>query len=333
MHSKPVHNFIVYTAFLFAIPAGSHNLLGFDDTANPVSRVSSAVHKTTSAFVIDPKNTSIVYAATSLGLFKSTDGGAHWSPSALTAGLNALAVDPSNRSVMYAATSGKGVFKSVDAGATWTESGLPKMEVKAVLVESGSTIFAGVFDGGLQKSVDSGTNWSDAALGEKFVNALASDTSKPSVVYAGGGGGILKSIDGGATWSKTSLAAPLVRTVSIKPRDPDTLYVGVAGGGIYRSTDGGQNWKACNPQQQIYVVNDLLATDSAVYAATGIGVLKSSDGGDNWTPANNGLPTNTDIRTIAVDPSNPSVLYVGTFGAGTFKTTNGGAKWELMESL
>ena len=200
-------------------------------------------------------------------------------------------------------------------------------------MQSGSTVLAGVFDGGLQKSMDSGAKWSDAALGEKIVNVLASDTSKPSVVYAGVGGGILKSIDGGATWSKTSLPAPLARTVSIKPRNPDTLYGGVAGGGIYRSTDGGQNWKACKLQQQIYVVNELLATDSAVYAATGIGVLKSSDGGDNWTPANNGLPTNTDIRTIAVDPSNPSVLYVGTFGAGIFKTTSGGEKWELMGSL
>jgi photosystem II stability/assembly factor-like uncharacterized protein len=234
---------------------------------------------------------------------------------------------------MYAATSGKGVFKSVDAGTTWMQSCLPNMEVKTLLVQSGSTLFAGIFDGGLQKSVDSGAKWSDAGVGEKYVNALASDTSKPTVVYAGVGGGMLKSIDGGATWSKTSLPAPLARTVNIKPGNPETLFVGVAGGGIYRSTDGGQNWTASNPQQQIYVVNDLLVTDSAVYAATGIGVLKSSDGGDNWRPVNNGLPANTDIRTIAVDPSHPSILYVGTFGAGIFKTTNGGEKWELAGSL
>jgi hypothetical protein len=114
IYSKSVHKLVLYAAFLFAAPAGRHNLLAFDDSANPVSKGATPVHGTTSAFVIDPKNGSIVYAATSRGLFKSIDGGANWSPTALTAGVNALAVDPTNRSIMYAATSGRGVFKSVD---------------------------------------------------------------------------------------------------------------------------------------------------------------------------------------------------------------------------
>ena len=102
---------------------------------------------------------------------------------------------------------------------------------------------------------------------------------------------------------------------------------------MFKSTDGGQNWKALNNlQQQANVVNDLAATDSAVYAATGTGVLKSTDGGETWTPVNNGLP-GKDIRSIGVDRASGSVLYVGTFGAGVFKTTNGGEKWELAGSF
>jgi len=323
----------LYLAFLLAASIGGQKLLAFDGPANAASQLPKTVHSTITAFVIDPKNGASVYAATSRGLYKSTDGGAHWSPTALTAGINALTVDPANRSIMYAATSGKGVYKSVDGGTTWTESGLPKMEVKAVLVQSGPTVFAGIFDGGLQKSMDSGAKWSDAGLGEKIVNALASDPSKPSVLYAGVGGGIAKSIDGGATWAKTALPAPLARTVSIRPKHPDTVYAGVAGGAIYKSMDGGQSWKASNLQQQVYVVNDVLATDAAVYAATGIGILKSTDDGEHWTQVNNGLPPNTDIRSIGMDPSNPRILYVGTFGLGVYKTTNGGEKWDLIGPL
>jgi len=251
--------------------------------------------------------------------------------------VNALAVDPFNRSI-YAATSGKSVFKSVDGGTTWIEAGLPGLEVKTILVQSASTVLAGALDGGLQKTTDGGAKWIDTGAGEKYINALAADPSRPSLVYAAVGSGLLKSVDGGTTWAKTNLPASLARAVTVQPKNPDTLYVGVAGGRMYKSTDGGQNWKAINNPQQIYVVNHLVATESAVYAATGIGVLKSTDGGENWTPINSGLPTHpsnndNDVRSIGVDPSNPSVLYVGTFGAGVFKTTSGGEKWEAAGSL
>jgi photosystem II stability/assembly factor-like uncharacterized protein len=79
-------------------------------------------------------------------------------------------------------------------------------------------------------------------------------------------------------------------------------------------------------------VNDLAATDTAVYAATGTGVLKSTDGGETWTTMNNGLQSK-DIRSIGADRAHDSILYVGTFGAGVFKTTNGGEKWEPVGSL
>src|SRR3954467_7236119 len=178
MFTRPqsVHRLIVFASLL----AGSQNLFPADGSANGVPTGSTPVHGTTSAFVVDPKNSSVIYAATSRGLFRSTDGGNNWSPTKLTAPLNSLAVDRANPSVMYAATSGKGVFKSVDGGSTWMESGLPNAEVKAVLV-SGSVVLAGVFEGGLQKSTDGGSKWSDASIGDKYVNALAADSSKPSV--------------------------------------------------------------------------------------------------------------------------------------------------------
>lgn len=65
-----------------------------------------------------------------------------------------------------------------------------------------------------------------------------------------------------------------------------------------------------------------------VYAATSqAGVFKSSDNGQHWLPINQGL-TRVDVLALALDPTQPGVLYAGT-RSGLFKSTNGGATWQL----
>ena len=63
---------------------------------------------------------------------------------------------------------------------------------------------------------------------------------------------------------------------------------------------------------------------STLYAATDNGVLRTTNGGATWEPANNGLPSGR-VTAVAIDPSNPSVVYVGT--QGVYKSTNGGSTW------
>src|SRR2546425_13250992 len=68
---------------------------------------------------VDPSNPSTIYAAGVSGLYKSTDGGASWKPTSLSAsGLNVLSISPKN-GTLYAATWGSGLFKSSDAGLVW----------------------------------------------------------------------------------------------------------------------------------------------------------------------------------------------------------------------
>ena len=67
--------------------------------------------------------------------------------------------------------------------------------------------------------------------------------------------------------------------------------------------------------------------DGTVYASTrGNGVLKSENGGILWQEINNGLPVN-DIRSLAIDPKTPKILYAGTSHEGLVKTVNGGKDW------
>src|SRR6476620_625861 len=76
-----------------------------------------------SAIALDPHNTSIVYAGTREGVFKSADGGLSWSASnGSPTWITALAVHPKNSSTIYATAYNDyddGVFRSVDAGLSW----------------------------------------------------------------------------------------------------------------------------------------------------------------------------------------------------------------------
>ena len=70
----------------------------------------------------------------------------------------------------------------------------------------------------------------------------------------------------------------------------------------------------------------------ALYAGTGSGgVFKSTNSGASWSAANTGL-TNTDVRALAVDPTDAMTLYAGTNGSGVFKSTDAAAGWTPKSS-
>ena len=291
------------------------------------------------ALVIDPQNSSTLYAALAGAtgeVFKSTDGGASWS--AVSSGLmltsvTALAIDPKNPGTLYAGGDG-GVFKTTDGGASWNpaNTGLPIVWIAA----AGSYLVAGV-------------------------NILAIDPQNPSTLYAGTVG-LFKSTDGGTSWTEADYGLPVdlagpygVGVLAIDPQNPSTLYAGTNVnisledlGGIFKSTDGGASWTEADYglppfPNGFYVGARSLAVDprnrNTVYTGLyflGIygGVFKSTDGRASWTEADSGLPTGpwgvSAVDSLLIDPQNPSTVYVGVNGAGVFKTTDAGASWTAV---
>jgi hypothetical protein len=175
---------------------------------------------------VDPASPSTIYAGTdAFGLRKSTNGGASWSPTPITADVTSIAFDPSTvPSTVY--TSSSGIRKSTDGGATWSAP-TGSSGVIAIDPTTPSTLYVG--GNGVQKSVDGGAIWTpvNTGLGADPVQALAIDPTA-STVYAGTEAGVSATTNGGALWSARNCTSPQRRSGRSSSTRDRALYAGGA---------------------------------------------------------------------------------------------------------
>lgn len=301
----------------------------------------STVH----SLAVDPTATSVLYAGTASGIFKTTDGGVTWRQANTGLGnhfIFSLAIDPVSPSTVYASTNDAGIFKTMDGGDTWAaiNTGLGSTTyVPAVAVVPGatSTVLAAT-NAGVFKSTNAGTTWNaiNHGLTDLHVTSLLIDLGSPSTVYAGTANGIFRSQDGGANWTMVygqagtyALAMNPARTAIYAGPVSTGPSPGISpprGGGVVKSTDGGVNWTTANTGLPDGTAVNAFCTDpnsaATLYLGTSAGgVFRSTDGGGSWTPLNDGLTT-ASVYAIATDFSSPVTLYAGT-GSGVFKRTSG----------
>jgi photosystem II stability/assembly factor-like uncharacterized protein len=297
------------------------------------------------SLAIDPAHAGTIYAGTQLGyVFKSTSAGANWaaaSPMLAYLQVGALAIDPANPTTLYAGTE-SGLFKTVDGAGTWslviTENYAPGVSALAVDPVHTATLFAAT-GSGLKKSTDGGASWSTVDP-TTSVHVLAIDRAHPATVWAGYDAGIFKSSDGGASWSDApGLPLGSFEALAIDPANPATVY---AGGGAYygvpgmvKTSDGGATWTAINSGLPVDFSVAALAIDPAMPATVytslrGGGVFKTTDGGASWTAIGASL-AGLDVYALAIDATNPDLLFAGTV-AGVFKSTDAGASWGAVDT-
>ncbi len=141
-------------------------------------------------------------------------------------------------------------------------------------------------------------------------------------------------------------------TIEGVPGEPDTYYFGAVAGGVWKTTDGGANWKPLFDKEPISSIGAITVAPSdhnVIYAGTGegairgdttygTGVFKSIDCGKTWT--NVGLKDTRQIGALIVDPRNADVVLVAALGhafgpnqeRGIFRTTDGGKTWTKVLS-
>lgn len=171
------------------------------------------------------------------------------------------------------------------------------------------------------------------------VNVLAVHPTNHDVLYAGTDGGLFKSLDAGASWTSSSSGlsprALAVNALQFKPGSPSILYAGTPAG-FFRSTDDGANWSG-GPLPPGYGEVRAIAVHpsipNAIYALTPYYLLKSSDSGLTWVDISAGLPTaSVNLLSITIDPQNAQRLFVGSYGKGIFRSSNGGGSWTPVNS-
>jgi uncharacterized protein (TIGR03437 family) len=226
--------------------------------------------------LLDPTNSSLLYAGTGDGLFRSTNGGESWDRyQAGDGSVHALAVDPVRPATLYAGT-GAGLYSSSDGGSTWSftsccgRSPAGSAAVLAVAVDPRRycTIYAGGANG-FYKSEDCGRSWSQRGPAES-VYGLVIDPATPANLYAATAGGFFRSLDGGSTWASANrgIAARPVYALALDIRTP-AVYAGTDSGGIFRSADGGANWQQLDTGLDNIAIRALAVNPvtSSVYAA------------------------------------------------------------------
>ncbi len=231
-------------------------------------------------------------------------------------------------------------------------------------VSQPDTFYFGSVGGGVWKTENSGRTWfpiSDEGIPIGSIGAIAVAPSNANIVYVGTGEtdirsqnsygiGMFKSTDAGKTWAHIGLdATRQIGRVVIDPANPNRVFVAALGHiydanperGVFRSTDGGANWKkvlfkasdpdnvgavdlAMDPKNSRVLYAALWGTRRppwSVYAPTNLpggGLYKSIDGGDTWKQLSGGLPTGDFVGRIgiAVSPSNPNRLWAVVDEAG-----------------
>ena len=189
--------------------------------------------------------------------------------------------------------------------------------------------------------------------------------SDPDIMYAGtASGGVWKSTSGGIKWKPIfdNEVTASVGAIAIQQSNPSVIWVGTGEGnprnslnggyGIYKSLDGGKNWKLMGLEKTRHihrVIVDPTDPNTVYVAAIGSpwgehperGVFKTTDGGKTW---NKILFTNnkTGAADLVMDPTNPNKLVAalwehkrdpwffksGGEGSGLYITHNGGKTWE-----
>jgi photosystem II stability/assembly factor-like uncharacterized protein len=272
----------------------------------------------TRALIVDPDDathkTWFAGSATG-GIWKTNNAGDSWqwlTPELPNLATTALVMAPSNHNILYAGTGegfglfngvqGHGIFKSVNRGISWEllQNTSSMQEINRIIVDPlNANLVIAASNNGIYRSVNGGVNWS------KVHNGTAQDIKHVpgnfAIQYATKyGQGVIKSIDGGITWtiSNTGINANGRVEIDISPVKTDRIFASAQGSlsgsnsDLYVSDNAGASWS---------LIDIMLSNKILDYL-----------GDQGWYD-----------NTVACDPFDKDIVYVGGIGLYRVRLTNG----------
>ena len=294
-------------------------------------------------------------------------------PAVMGGRIDDIAVVESNPNIVYVGPATGGVWKTTNNGTTWEplfdKQDSPTIGDIAIAPSDPSVIWVGSgepnnrqsssWGNGVYKSLDAGKTWQNMGLkATHHIGRVAIHPRNPDIVYVAAQGhlwgpnperGVYKTTDGGKTWTQVLKINDDtgVSDIAMDPESPDTLYAaayerrrtpfGFNGGGpdsaIYKTVDGGANWKKLvkglpyeNGGDTGRIGLDIYRKDpNIVYAIVQHekgGTYRSDDKGETWKKMGDTNPRPSYYSQIRIDPNND--LRIWELGAQMFFSEDGG---------
>ena len=278
--------------------------------------------RSTASTGITTDNQTYFMGTTGGGLWKTTDAGLSWDNVSdgyfNTGSVGAVSVSESDNNIVVVGmgespvrgvmtSSGDGVYKSIDGGNTWEHLGLEKTKhISQIIIHPNNpdimytaaqgSPYDGTTERGIYKTTDGGATWEKVLFVDKMsgANDLAMDYNNPRVLYA-------------SFWDHQRL--------------PWYVRSGGNGSGIWKTTDGGENWKKLTEGLPKKVMGKIGVTVSranpnlvyAIIESDEGGLYRSEDAGDSWVLVNEDRVLRARswyYMHIFADPSDENIVYV-----------------------
>jgi len=307
------------------------------------------------ALAFHPTNPNFAICGNDGGINISTNAGLNWgSPIQIPATqFYEIGLDANNPLAYYGGTQDNGTNRTQDSGLNnWQHIFGGDGFYVIVDFTNPNIIYAESQFGNLGKSTDGGNYFFDATNGinssepTNWSTPVIMDPNNSNILYYGTDY-LYRTTDGAGNWTKISpkltdysgLRLGTLTTMAVAPTNSNVIYVGTDDSHIWVSSDNGSSWNEISDGLPIRWVTRVAVdpTNENIVYATFNGlkwrdpqphVFKSTNKGTTWSDISSNLP-DAPVNAFAVDPVEPSRLYLGN-DVGMYVSFNSGQSWWVL---